>query len=113
MKTLALFIAATIVGGFGGFIGSVLGGAFGRQGLFVGGFLGGILIAPLTAWIATWRRWIDVSRFWAVAGGAALGFVAAAMIAVNTLSSPVGPVMATTITGLGALAGARLGARQP
>jgi hypothetical protein len=38
-------------------------------------------------------------------------FVVAATIAVNTLSSPVGPIIATTLTGLGALAGARLHTR--
>ena len=108
MKNAALFLIATILGGVGGIVGSVLGGAFGQTALFVGGFIGGVLIAPLTAWVARWRRWIDASRFWPVAIGAAAGFVVAATIAVNTLSSPVGPAIATIFTGLGAVAGARL-----
>jgi hypothetical protein len=111
MKRVALFLTATILGGIGGLAGSVLGGAMGRTGLFAGGFVGGVLIAPLTAWLARWRGWIGASQFWPVAVGAAVGFIIAATIAVNTLSSPVGPMIATTMTGLGALAGARAHAR--
>jgi hypothetical protein len=106
---LALFVIASLLGGIGGFAGSVLGNAFGRSGLFAGGFVGGVLTAPLTGWIAAKRGWIEARRQWPVAAGAALGFLAAATLAINTLSSPVGPVIATTLTGLGALAGARLG----
>jgi len=109
MSKLALFITATLVGGFGGFVGSMLGNAF--DALFAGGFIGGVALSPLTAWIGVKRGWINASRFWPVATGAAIGFLAAATLAINTLSSPVGPVVATTLTGLGALAGARLGAK--
>ncbi len=110
MNRAALFVTATMLGGLGGVIGSVLGSGFGQGALFTGGFIGGVLIAPLTAWVARWRHWIDASRFWPVAAGSAIGFLAAATVAVNTLSSPVGPVLATTLIGLGALAGARIGA---
>lgn len=107
-----LFISATVFGGFGGFLGSVLGGGIGPRALFAGGLIGGVAIAPLTALVARKRGWIEHSRVWHVAGGAALGFLAAAAIAVNTLSSPVGPVLATTLIGIGALAGARLGEKK-
>jgi hypothetical protein len=109
-STLALFITASVVGGFGGFAGSVLGGGLGRGALFAGGFIGGVLVSPITAWIAVNRGWITGSAFWRVAAGAAIGFVGAATLAVNTLQSPVGPALATLLTGLGALTGARLGA---
>jgi ABC-type protease/lipase transport system fused ATPase/permease subunit len=111
MNRVALFIAASVIGGLGGFLGSVLGNAFGREGLFAGGFIGGALLAPVTAWIARWRHWIEPSQFWPVVAGAGVGFLAAATLAVNTLSSPVGPLIATTLTGLGALAGAWMGRR--
>ena len=111
MKNAALFLTSTLLGGVGGFAGSVLGGAFGKGALFTGGYIGGVLIAPLTAWVARRRHWIDASRFWPVAVCAAAGFVVAATIEVNTLSSPVGPAIATLFTGLGALAGARLRTR--
>lgn len=111
VNKLWLFISASVFGGFGGFLGSVLGGGIGPEALFAGGFVGGVAIAPLTALVARKRGWIEHSRFWYVAGGAALGFLAAAAIAVNTLSTPVGPVLATSLIGIGALAGARLGAK--
>jgi hypothetical protein len=91
----------------GGFIGSVVGAFFGSRGLFVGGFLGGILIAPLSAKVAVWRRWIAPRQYWTTTLGAAFGFVAAALVAVNMLSSPVGPILSTALIGLGALVGAR------
>ena len=95
MTKVLLVLLACFLGGVGGFVGSVIGGAFGREGLFAGGFIGGIAIAPLSARIALWRRWIGPGQFWPTAAGAALGFVAAALVAVNTLSSPVGPVLST------------------
>ena len=106
---IMLFITAVILGGMGGFIGSVLGGGLGKSGLFAGGYIGGIVIAPVTAIVSQKRGWISAGQRWPVALGAALGFVAAATIAVNTLSSPVGPVLSTTLVGFGALLGARFG----
>jgi hypothetical protein len=101
------FITMCLLGGMGGFIGSVLGGFFGSRALFFGGFLGGILIAPLSARVALWRRWITPPQYRTTALGAALGFIAAATLAVNTLSSPVGPLLSTGLIGVGALVGAR------
>jgi len=102
---LRFFATMCILGGLGGFVGSVLGAFAGQRGLFIGGFLGGIVIAPLSARIALWRHWIDRPRYWPTTIGAALGFVAAAVVAINTLSSPIGPVFSTGLTGIGALVG--------
>jgi hypothetical protein len=104
---IRLFIVACLLGGVGGFVGSVIGAAFGRTGLFVGGVLGGLLIASVTARIAAWRRWIAPGRVRSTQLGAALGFAVAAAIAVSTLSSPVGPVLSTLLIGTGAVVGAR------
>ena len=106
-RLVRLFVLAVVLGGFGGFAGSVIGAAFGRTGLFVGGFLGGILIAPLTAWIAVRRQWVGAQNLLATAIGAAIGFAAAASIAVSTLSSPIGPLLSTLLIGTGAIIGAR------
>jgi phosphotransferase system glucose/maltose/N-acetylglucosamine-specific IIC component len=103
-----LFVLACFLGGVGGLVGSILGGAFGQRGLFIGGFAGGVLVAPLTAMVARWRRWIVPSQFVGTALGAAIGFVCAATVAVNTLSSPVGPVLSTLLIGAGAVVGSRL-----
>ena len=55
---LKFFATTCVLGGLGGFAGSVVGGFLGHYALFIGGFLGGLLIAPLSAKIAVWRRWI-------------------------------------------------------
>jgi len=111
MTSLRLFLVACIVGGVGGFIGSVVGSAFGKEALFAGGFLGGVAVAPLSARIARWRRWIEPRQYWPTTAGAAVGFIVTATIAVNTLSSPVGPILAASLTGIGAIVGARSGPR--
>jgi hypothetical protein len=109
VNNIMLFITATIMGGMGGLIGSVAGGGLGNTGVFVGGLLGGVLIAPVTAIIAQRRGWIVPGSTKRVTLGTALGFLAAATIAVNTLSSLVGPVLSTLLVGFGALLGARSG----
>lgn len=112
MKLLKLFVMACVLGGAGGFVGSVAGSAFGRTGLFAGGLIGGVLVAPMSARLAVYRGWIGPGQNLPTAAGAALGFLTAAFVAMNTLSSPVGPVLSTALTGLGAIAGSRL-ARRP
>lgn len=102
---LKLLVTACVLGGLGGLLGSVAGASFGQRSLLVGGFLGGILIAPLSARVALWRHWIDRPQYWPTTIGTALGFAAAALVAVNTLSSPIGPIVSTTLTGIGALIG--------
>jgi hypothetical protein len=108
MVHVRFFIVICFLGGLGGFIGSVVGAAFGQRALFVGGFIGGIAVAPFLARVALWRHWISARQYWPTTIGAALGFVAAAMVAVNTLSSPVGPVLSTSLIGVGALLGRRV-----
>ena len=102
---IRFFVAMCVLGGCGGFLGSAVGGPFGQRSLFVGGVIGGIAIAPLSAQVAVWRRWITPRQYWPTAVGAALGFLAAALVAVNTLSSPIGPVLSTALIGIGALLG--------
>ena len=63
---------------------------------------------PLTPLVARWRRWIEPRDFWPTAAGAALGFAAAALVAVNTLSTPVGPILSTLLIGLGAVLGSHV-----
>ena len=105
-RKILLFVTATVLGGLGGMLGSIVGNAGGKRILFVGGFVGGILIAPLTAAIAKRAGWIAPHRTTRTALGAAIGFVLAATIAVNSLSSPIGPVLSTLLIGTGAVLGA-------
>ena len=104
-----LFVLCTALGGVGGAVGSILGNAFGRVGLFAGGLLGGLGLSLLAARIAQSRGWAPGARFLYPGAGAAVGFLLAASVAVNTLSTPLGPLGSTLLIGLGAVAGAVYG----
>jgi hypothetical protein len=105
---LILLIGA---GGAGGALGSMIGAAFGKTALFAGGVVGGIIATPIAVVLAGWFRLIDRAAVKPAAIGATLGFLAAATIAVNTLSSPVGPILATTLVPIGGWIGERVSRR--
>lgn len=79
--------------------------------MFAGGFLGGAMLTWVAARLAGRFGWIPREQIGAVAIGATIGFLAAATIAVNTLSSPIGPVLSTLLVGIGGLVGGRVSAR--
>jgi hypothetical protein len=81
------------------------GHSLGKCGLWAGGILGGLIASMLVARIALWRRWIVRSQFWSTVLGAAVGFLLACAVAVNTLSSPIGPILSTLLIGVGAVLG--------
>jgi hypothetical protein len=83
----------------------MIGHAFGKGGLWAGGILGGLLGSMLVARFALWRRWIVASQVWPTAIGTTVGFLLACAVAVNTLSTPIGPILSTLLIGLGALLG--------
>ena len=105
MNRTALFLVACVLGGLGGALGSMVGHSFGKAGLWTGGILGGLLASVLIARIALWRRWIRRSQYWPTVLGTAVGFLLACAVVVNTLSSPVGPILSTLLIGLGAVLG--------
>ena len=109
MKRIALFLTACLLGGIGGLGGSILGHSAGSIGIWVGGIVGGLLASLATARIALWRRWIGHAQLWPTTLGAAVGFLIAAAIAVNTLSSPIGPIASTLLIGVGAVVGSLRG----
>lgn len=106
-NAIALFFLTTILGGIGGVGGSMLGHAFGQPGLFAGGIIGGLVLTVAAAKLATVFNWVPREAFTRTALGAAVGFLAGAGIAVNTLSSPIGPFFGSLLTGIGAVLGAR------
>jgi hypothetical protein len=106
MASLLLFLVSCLLGGLGGAVGSIVGHAAGPPGLWIGGMIGGLLGSIAGVAISRGRRWLTAAQFPAAALGASTGFLLAAAIAVNTLSSPVGPLLSTTLIGLGALLGA-------
>ena len=92
MRRLALAVWLLGAGGAGGVLGSVIGAAFGKAALFAGGVIGGVVATPLAVALAGVFGWIPQRAVRPVALGASVGFLAAAAVAVNTLSSPIGPI---------------------
>jgi hypothetical protein len=103
---LLLFVVSCVLGGLGGVLGSIIGNAAGKTGLFVGGIAGGLLAASSSGLVARWRGWIPPHRAMRTGVCAAIGFLAAALIATQTLGSPIGPILSTSLIGFGALVGA-------
>lgn len=109
MKNVYLFLVTSFLSGLGGALGSIVGHSAGQTGLWVGGIFGGLLGATGAAFVSKSLGWIQPSQFRGATIGGCLGFLAAAFIAVNTLSSPIGPVASTALAGLGAILGTRFG----
>src|SRR6185503_8546258 len=98
-----------LAGGAGGVLGSIVGSGLGRGGLTAGGVIGGAAVVAAAAFLATARGWITArQRPWTIAG-AEVGFGAACLVALSTLSSPIGPIASTLLIGAGAVLGAVLG----
>ena len=105
MGRVFLFFTAIVLCGLGGLGGSIVGNAFGRTGLWVGGIIGGLAASSISSWIAAKAGWISPSRRARTTVGTAIGFLLAASVAVNTLSTPIGPILSTLLAGLGAVIG--------
>jgi len=106
MQRVLLFLTAIMISGIGGAGGSIIGNAFGKTGLWIGGVVGGLVGSLIVGFLAVNAKWIAPDRQRATTIGTAVGFLAAAAVAVNTLSSPIGPVLSTALAGIGALIGA-------
>lgn len=97
------------LGGVGGALGSMLGNNMGRGGVFIGGFVGGVCLVVAGGYLSKRWQWISRNqRFWTIVGGI-LGFGLASLVALTTLSSPLGPLLSTLMIGTGAVLGARIG----
>jgi hypothetical protein len=107
MKAAGVFIVLVIAAGMGAAVGSALGSLIAHRVLFVGGTIGGVTGSWLGAWLSARMNWIAERDTLAVALGATLGFACAVLIAVNTLHTPVGPMLSTLLVGFGGLLGRR------
>ena len=87
---LLLFLVSCFLGGLGGVLGSIVGNAGGKIGLFAGGVAGGLVGASSIGAVASARRWIPRAAAFRTSVGASIGFLAAALIATQTLGSPIG-----------------------
>jgi peptidoglycan/LPS O-acetylase OafA/YrhL len=108
MKSLKVFILLTIAAGAFAVAGSALGAAVAHRFLFAGGISGGLIGCLAGASLARRFRWIPSSATKFAAVGACIGFVAAAVIALNTLHSPLGPILSSPLVGVGGLIGVHL-----
>ena len=109
MRRFWLFVLSSGLGGLGAFLGSILGNAAGKTGLFAGAMLGGAIAVALGVRLAARLALVPQTRLAHTTLGALGGFALAALVAVNTLSSPVGPVLSVALIGLGAVFGAARG----
>lgn len=107
MTSLAVFALLVLAGGAGAFAGSMLGNAFGHSALIAGALIGGALASAAAAFLSATLKWIRATERTPTAIGAVAGFLVAAGIAVNTLSSPIGPVTSALLIGVGGLLGRR------
>lgn len=104
---MKIFFLTAFLGGLGAALGSILGNAFGKPGLYAGAVLGGLIAVALAVYIALRLRWISRANLAPTLIGGEVGFLVAAPIAVQMLSSPIGPILSTGLIGLGALIGSR------
>jgi hypothetical protein len=105
LKPFALFAIAWGLAGLGAVIGSILGNAAGKPGLFAGAVIGGVAGVGAAVAAASKLRWLSIDdRAGALLGGV-VGFAVAAPIAVTNLYTPVTPVLICGLAGVGLLIG--------
>ena len=108
MKLVSAFVAIWLVTGAGAVAGSIAGAAAGKSALFAGALVGGLLAAAGSAWFVVRVGWLRQSTQRNAVLGAIAGFAVAAPIAATNLHTPVIPVLATGLAGLGAVVGGAL-----
>jgi hypothetical protein len=106
MQRFWLFALVSGLGGLGAFLGSILGNAAGRAGLFAGAILGGAVAVALGVRIAGRLGLVPRTRVAHATLGGLGGFALAVLVAINTLSSPLGPILSVALIGLGTVFGA-------
>jgi hypothetical protein len=90
-------------------LGSVLGHSLGNVGLFSGAVIGGIVGVAVAVWLTVRLGVLDRANLGVTFLGGVVGFIAAAVIAVNNLHGPIIPIASVALIGLGALIGKMLG----
>jgi len=105
LKPFRAFLTAWAFAGLGAVIGSILGNAAGKPGLFVGAVVGGLLgVAAAVAGLAK-LHWLSPEDRRGASIGGIVGFAVAAPIAVTNLHTPVIPVLICGLAGAGLLLG--------
>ena len=109
VKPILALLTAWALAGLGAVIGSILGNAAGKPGLFAGAIVGGVLGVGAAVAAITKMHWLlPEGRRGAFIGGT-IGFAVAAPIAVTNLHTPLIPVLICCLAGIGLLLGVRVG----
>jgi hypothetical protein len=104
-KDVFIFV---LVCGFSGvciFAGSVLGNSQGKTGLFAGAVVGGFVGVTLGVWLSKRLGLFGEKRTFGALIGGFIGFIIAALIAVNNLHTPFIPLATIALIGAGAVLG--------
>ena len=112
-KPIPAFFATWALTGLGAVIGSVFGHGAGKRGLFAGAIVGGVLGVGAAVAILAKLQWLSPGDRRGAFVGGIVGFVVAAPIAVSNLQTPITPVLACALAGIGLLLGVRLARRSP
>ncbi len=102
---IALFTVTTIAGTFGTALGALPGATFGDLGFIGGGMITGVLAVFATIVLLARTRVVPHAHRRHVLQGAAVGYGIFAVLAVATLATMIGPVLATLCIGAGAVFG--------
>jgi len=108
MKSLVVLVLVWLLTGLGAVVGSILGNAAGKRGLFAGAVVGGAVLAYFSPILCARFGWVATEARHSASRGALLGFLIAAPIAATNLRTPVIPVLICSLSGIGALMGVRL-----
>jgi len=93
-------------------LGSMVGNAFGKTGLYIGAIAGGVCGILLVMIWARRYQLIEARNHVSTLIGTTLGYLIAAVIAVNNLHTPVIPIASTALVGAGAVIGSLLGRKE-
>ena len=106
MTAFGVLLLSWALTGGGAVVGSILGNALGPTWLKTGAVVGGMWGLVLALELATRFRWLPPGERRGAMFGGGVGFVVAALIAATNLHTPVTPVLATALVGVGVLLGA-------
>jgi hypothetical protein len=105
LKNLLLFLIVSGLDAICILLGSIMGHSIRSIGPLAGAIIGGIIGVGAAVWLAARLHLLERANYGATFVGGLIGFVVAAVIAVNNLRGPVIPMAAVGLIGLGALLG--------
>jgi hypothetical protein len=110
MRHLRVVLLAWLVTGIGAVVGSLVGGMFGRQGMFIGTMVGGTLALLAAIGLLASLGWLDPERRRGGSIGGLVGFALASPFIFMNLDTPIVPIGVTLLVGAGVVLGAGRGA---